>query len=130
MRSIVWAVVLLTACSSRRVEPVTRFTGDVPLQVTVRGSLYAGTATLTRTAAQAVTGTFVLAGPVEVRGTVSGQIDTAVKLELIYAIAANGCKGTMRLAAPTNETALVQGAVEAQDSCVGRMTGTFKLGRS
>jgi hypothetical protein len=123
------ALLLLTACAARA-KPAERFIGQVPLQVTVRGSLYTGTATVTRTTGDQVSGTFTIAGPVEVKGTLTGHVgEKDVQLDLNYNIAANGCKGTMRLTGPaTNAASLVEGAAEAQDSCVGRMTGTFKLG--
>jgi hypothetical protein len=130
MRStLVAALLLLTACAARK--PANRFIGEVPLQVTVRGSLYTGAATIARTTREQVNGTFTIAGPVEVKGTLSGRFgEKDVQLDFNYNIAANGCKGTMRLTGPTTTGAtLVEGPAEAQDSCVGRMTGTFKLGR-
>jgi hypothetical protein len=129
MKSTLLGVLLvLTACAARS-RPADRFLGQMPLQVTVRGSLYAGSATLARATGDQVSGTFTLAGPVEVKGALSGRIGQKdAQLDLTYDIAANGCKGTMRLTGPTTAT-LVEGAAEALDSCVGRMTGTFKLGR-
>ena len=132
MRStLLGALLILTACAARS-RPADRFTGQLPLQVTVRGSLYTGTATLARTNGEKVSGTFTLAGPVEVKGTLTGRIaQKDVQLDLTYDIAANGCKGTMRLAGPTTGSGVfVEGGAEAQDSCVGKMTGTFKLGRT
>jgi hypothetical protein len=122
------ALFVASACASAGPAPAVRFTGSVPLQVTVRGSLYTGTAILNRSGGEAVEGTFTLKGPVEVKGTLAGRVtNTDIALELLYDIPQNGCKGTMRLSGPTDQT-MVEGAVDAQDSCVGRMTGTFKLG--
>jgi hypothetical protein len=127
--TVVGALLLLTACAART-RPTDRFIGQVPLQVTVRGSLYTGTASVARAHGDQVSGTFALAGPVEVKGTLNGRIGASdVQLDLTYDIAANGCKGTMRLTGPTTNQ-MIEGAAEAQDSCVGKMTGTFKLGRS
>lgn len=131
MRSTWLGIALLSAsaCASAGPAPAARFTGSIPLQVTVRGSLYTGNAILNRGPGDAVTGTFALSGPVEVKGTLTGRVTSSdVMLELLYDIAQNGCKGTMRLSGPTNEKTMVEGAVQAQDSCVGQMTGTFKLG--
>lgn len=128
--TIVGALLLLAACAARS-KPADRFIGQVPLQVTVRGSLYTGTATVARARGDQVSGTFTLAGPVEVKGSLNGRIGSGdVQLDLTYDIAANGCKGTMRLTGPTTANPIVEGAAEAQDSCVGKMAGTFKLGRS
>ena len=128
--TIAGALLLLTACAAHS-RPSDRFLGQVPLQVTVRGSLYTGALSVARASGDQVSGTFTLTGPVEVKGTLGGRIGQKdVQLDLNYEIAANGCKGTMRLTGPaTTAGALVEGAAEAQDSCVGRMTGTFKLGR-
>jgi hypothetical protein len=125
------ALLLATACASApAARPLERFTGTQPLQVTARGSLYSGTATLER-AAEGLSGTFTLAGPVEVKGRLTArETSGTMTLELTYDIAQNGCKGTMRLMGPVNQSALVDGAMEAQDSCVGRMTGVFEFGRA
>jgi hypothetical protein len=131
MRSkLIVGVLLLTAACAARSSPASRFAGAVPLQVTVRGSLYTGSAVLTRGAGDATSGTFVMSGPVEVKGTLSGRIgNNEVTLDLTYSIVQNGCQGTMRLSGPMGTSAVVEGTAEAQDSCVGRMTGTFKLGQ-
>ena len=125
------ALLLAAACASApAARPIERFTGTQPLQVTARGSLYTGTATLNR-AGDGLSGTFALAGPVEVKGTLTArEAAGTMTIELTYDIAQNGCKGTMRLTGPVNQNAVVDGAMEAQDSCVGRMTGVFKFGRA
>ncbi len=127
---VVAALLVTSACAAAaRSNPADRFTGVVPLQVTVRGSLYTGSATLTRGAGDATSGTFAIVGPVEVKGTLTGRIaGSEVRLDLTYDIAQNGCKGTMRLSGPIGTGTLVEGTAEAQDSCVGSMSGTFKLG--
>ena len=133
MRSIrvVSALLTVSCASAPAARPLDRFTGTQPLQVTARGSLYTGTATLSPGPGDALSGAFTLAGPVEVKGTLTGRtVADSVTLELTYNIAANGCKGTMRLTGPIKPNSAVEGAAEAQDSCVGKMTGTFKFGRA
>ncbi|MGH7471527.1 MAG: hypothetical protein ACRENP_26545 [Longimicrobiales bacterium] len=127
---LVSALLLASACAAARSNAASRFTGQVPLQVTVRGSLYTGSATMTRGAGNQTSGTLAIAGPVEVKGTLAGRIaNNELTLDLTYDIAQNGCKGTMRLNGPIGSSTVVEGTAEAQDSCVGRMTGTFKLGK-
>jgi len=131
VRSTIIGIALLAgACASApRARSLDQFIGTQPLQVTARGSLYAGTATLSPGPAETVSGTFTLAGPVEVKGTLTGRTaGDSITFELKYSIAQNGCNGTMRLTGPMKANAAVEGVTEAQDSCVGRMTGTFKFG--
>ena len=123
------------ACVTKRpsavpsAAPDTRFDGVTPLQLTMRGSGYTGTATLRRQADSAI-GTFRVSGPGTVQGSIRGRIaGNDVIFDLTYDVVENGCKGTLRLAGLVAD-ALAQGTADAQDNCVGRMTGTFRLGRS
>lgn len=107
------------------------FVGDVPISVIVRGSSYAGTASIVQTKGDSVSGTVTLTGPVEVKGALRGVLSTSrMQIDLVYTIALNGCRGTMKLSAPVvNDAQTIEGPVDAQDSCVGAMTGTFRLGK-
>jgi hypothetical protein len=135
MRVITVIALLGTAaCAAHRAPDTmttaadTRFAGEAPLQMTIRGSGYTGTATLRRQADSAV-GTFRVTGPGTVQGNIRGRIaGNDMTLDLTYDVVENGCKGTLRLAGVI-AASLAQGTAEAQDSCVGRMTGTFRLGR-
>jgi hypothetical protein len=121
-------LILVTACSSTPRRAAPRISGTVPFQLTVRGSLYTGTAILD----DRLNGTFAVNGPVEVKGSLKGTIVAdSLTLELSYATNPNNCTGTMTLtgafAAP--QSRLASGTAQATDSCVGRMTGTFRLGQ-
>jgi hypothetical protein len=123
------------ACAANRTTaapvaaPDARFAGESRLDLTMRGSGYTGTATL-KHQADSVIGTFRVTGPGTVHGNIRGRITgNDMTLDLTYDVVENGCKGTLRLAGLI-AVALAQGTAEAQDTCVGRMTGTFKLGRS
>src|SRR5688572_20158681 len=77
VKSIIRVTMLLavSACATAaRPQPGQRFAGTMPLQVTVRGSLYTGSALITPGAGDALTGTFTIAGPVEVKGTLTGHV--------------------------------------------------------
>jgi hypothetical protein len=96
--------------------------------MTIRGSMYTGTAVFT----QGLQGTFSVTGPVEVKGSFQGKaVGDSLTLDMTYAIAANNCRGTMKLAGvfKSREVNVVEGPVNAIDSCVGSMGGTFRIGR-
>lgn len=98
------------------------------MDLVVRGSSYRGSASIDDRGA----GIFTATGPVQVTGTVHArEKGDSVTIDLAYAIAANNCRGTMRLigAFKSPPSQLAEGSVEATDSCVGRMTGTFRAGR-
>ena len=136
MRVITLCALFATmACATTRTPatvnaaPTAQFSGDSPLQMTIRGSSYSGSINLKRQGDSA-SGTFRVVGPGTVHGNVRGRVTgNDVVLDLTYDVIENGCKGTMRLTGVI-ANAIAQGAAEAQDSCVGRMTGTFRLGRS
>jgi hypothetical protein len=123
------ALMMATACASagRSTAAPPRLRGTVPLEIVVRGARYAGTAVL----GDRMQGTFSAKGPVEVTGTLQGRgSGNAIEFDVTYSIAANGCRGTMKFTGTfTSNTATVaSGPVDATDSCVGKMTGTFKVG--
>ena len=128
MRSLLPLALLLCGCAT---NPATQqpLQGTIPLELVIRGSGYNGSMVLAAAAADSVKGTFSAAGPVEVRGTVSGRATKSdVQLDLTYETS-QSCKGTMRLTGAFREgTRIAEGSAEAADGCVGRLTGTFKVG--
>jgi hypothetical protein len=121
-------LLLVTACASANRRATPRVSGTVPFQLTVRGSLYSGTAILD----DQLKGTFAVSGPVEVKGSLKGTIVVdSLTLELSYATNPNNCTGTMTLtgAFASKQSRIATGTTQATDSCVGRMTGTFRLGQ-
>jgi hypothetical protein len=122
------ATFLLAACASTPRSTPPRISGTTPFQIVVRGSLYTGTAVLD----DRLTGTFLVTGPVEVKGSLKGTIVAdSLTVELSYTTTPNNCTGTMKLSGvfASPQSRLASGATEATDSCVGRMTGTFRLGQ-
>lgn len=122
------ATTAASACASAGRKAPARLVGTLPLQLTLRGSSYTGTAIID----EHLAGTFTVVGPVEVKGALkaSGARDS-VAFEMTYAIAANNCRGTMKLAGRyrTDDANVAEGTVNAIDSCVGPMNGTFMIGR-
>lgn len=118
----------LAACASTRRVQAPRLAGTVPLQITLRGSLYTGTASIDEN----TRGTFTVRGPVEVTGTLNGRMPgDSIVLQMTYTIAANNCKGTMEFAGTfkSRESKLAEGPVNALDSCVGKLAGTLRIGQ-
>lgn len=135
MRSgYIFLLISVAACGTKPAgagpAPQSSFSGDTPLNMTMRGSSYAGSAILTHVRGDSVTGTFKVVGPGTVQGTLSGRVTkNDIALDFAYAVVENGCKGTIHMTGPVANN-LAQGSADAQDSCVGKMNGTFKLGKS
>lgn len=75
-------------------------------------------------------GTFTVKGPVEVKGTARGKsVGDSLTIDLTYATSPTPCTGTMKLIGAFSTRTLAKGVVDATDSCVGKMSGTFEVGR-
>ena len=132
---VILATVSLAACAGnpKPGEPGYPYnlTGSYQAEFLVDGTPYRGTMDLSTAAGGAVSGSFMVADPAHVNGTVEGAIvaDT-VDFQMPYEILENGCAGVVygrgAIAAGGDGFG---GAIRLDDSCAGEMTGTATIQR-